>query len=260
LQAYTEHGLLSERPYERPPPPSDLPPRSDLEGFLSGSAPREPEVKALVAGYGAPIARERFCAEAGEAAVVAEAIGFPVALKAVCSDLVHKSDVGAVRLHLRDAAAVQRAWREIDGALRQHLPEARLEGCLVSEMVEAAVELIVGLKSDDQFGPMVLVGFGGVAVELAPDLALASAPVSPERARHMLTSLRQYPLLDGFRGRRKADIEAIADLVSRMSFLGDAAGSELAALDLNPVLVRSKDGLPVVVDARATLPGRHGRA
>jgi hypothetical protein len=76
----------------------------------------------------------------------------------------------------------------------------------------------------------------------------------------MLTSLRQYPLLDGFRGRRKADIEAIADLVSRMSFLGDAAGSELAALDLNPVLVRSKDGLPIVVDARATLPGRHGRA
>ncbi len=244
-------------PRRLPDRPADLP--SSAFGDRLAGALREDEVKALVAAYGVPVAREAFCAGAEEAVAAAERIGFPVVLKAVCPDLVHKSDVGAVRLGLADAAAVRAAWREIEAALARAMPGARFEGCLVAEMVRAEAELIAGLKFDEQFGPMVLVGFGGTAVELDPDTVLASAPVGPAEALALLRGLRHWPLLDGYRGRRKADARALADLVSRLSFLGADAGARLVELDLNPVLVRASDGAPVAVDARATLATANSR-
>jgi acetyl-CoA synthetase (ADP-forming) len=217
------------------------------------SAPREHEVKALLAAYGVPVARERFCSTPEEALAAAEAIGYPVVLKAVSPDLVHKSDIGAVRLKLTDPDALRGAWTGIAAALAGAPGRPALDGCLVAEMVHAENELIVGLKYDEQFGPMVLVGFGGVSVELVPDTVLASAPVSSRQAEGLLRRLRHWPLLDGYRGRKRADVEAIADLISRTSFLGTDFGGRLSELDINPVLIRSSDGRPVAVDARATV-------
>jgi acetyl-CoA synthetase (ADP-forming) len=117
-------------------------------------------------------------------------------------------------------------------------------------MVAADVELIVGLKFDEQFGQMLLVGFGGTGVELDPDTALATTPIGPTEAERLLRSLRHWPLLDGYRGRPKADIGALADILARVSWLGADAGGAIAELDINPLLVRLGDGPPVAVDAR----------
>jgi acyl-CoA synthetase (NDP forming) len=244
-----------ERPLRTAPArPPGLPSPEALGARLGGPL-REDEVKAMVGAYGVPVAREAFCVDLEAALAAAERLGFPVVLKGVSRDLVHKSDIGAVRLGLTDADAVRAAWRDVEAALARALPGARLEGCLVAEMVRADAELIAGLKWDEQFGPMVLVGFGGTAVELDPDTVLASAPIGPEEALALLRRLRHWPLLDGYRGRRKADAAALADLVSRLSRLAADAGPRLAELDLNPVLVRSADGRPVAVDARATVRG-----
>lgn len=239
--------------YAPPDRPLGLPAAAEIASRLDGEVLREPDVKALLAQYGVQIARERFCATADEAAAAADAIGYPVVLKAVSADLVHKSDIGAVQLGLADADAVRTAWSAIAGALGRALPDAVLDGCLVAEMVHAEAELIVGLKHDEQFGPMVLVGFGGTGVELDPDTTLASAPVSPAEAEALLRRLRHWPLLDGYRGWRKANVAAIAQLISYVSFLGADTGELIRELDINPVLVRSVDGRPIAVDARATV-------
>ena len=127
--------------------------------------------------YGIPLAREARASDVDSAVAAARDIGFPVALKGVARDLVHKSDVGAVKLDLRDEAAVREAWAAIASAVRSK-HGAALEGCLIQEMARGGAELIVGVRCDPQFGPIVLVGSGGLLVELLRDVELASAPVT----------------------------------------------------------------------------------
>jgi acetyl-CoA synthetase (ADP-forming) len=230
-------------------------PAPQASAQLLGPSPSEPQVKALLRTYGVPLAAERLCATAGEALAAARDIGFPVVLKAVSAQLVHKSDVGAVKLRLQDEAAVRRAWSEIAEALARHVPGAVLDGCLVAEMVSAQTELIVGVVNDVQFGPMVMVGFGGVTVELVPDTQLAVAPLDVVQAKALLRRLKQWPLLDGYRGMRKADVQAVAQVVSRVSWLAADLRDTLAELDINPLLIRAADGQPVGVDARAAMRG-----
>ena len=233
--------------------PGDLPTPETLRGRIGSGGLREHEVKAVLRDYGVLVAREAFCAGVDQAVAAAGEIGYPIVLKAVSRDLVHKSDIGAVRLGLADAPAVRDAWDAIEQALDRSLPGARLDGCLVAEMIRADAELIVGLSNDEQFGQMLLVGFGGTGVELDPDTALATTPVGPAEAERLLRSLRRWPLLDGYRGRPKADVAAIADVISRVSWLGADAGGAITELDINPLLVRSGDGLPVAVDARLSV-------
>lgn len=213
----------------------------------------EHEVKALLQSYGVPIAHEFFCSDPDEAASAAERIGFPVVMKVVARGLVHKSDVGGVHLNLTSPDAVRAAWAEIKKSAAEHAPGSRFEGCLVSEMVSWRDELIVGIKRDEQFGPMVLVGFGGTTVELDPDTVIAPAPVDAKRAEKMLRRLRRFPLLDGYRGRPRADLAAIADAVARVSWLAHDHAEKLIELDINPLVIRASDGKPVAVDARATV-------
>ena len=221
----------------------------------AGNRLNEVQVKSLLAQYGVPVARESYCTTADAAVAAAEAIGYPVVLKAVSADVVHKSDIGAVHLGIADPAGVRAAWTSIAAAVAAHRPEARLTGCLVSEMVPAQSELIVGSLYDDQFGAAVLVGFGGVTVELFADTQLALAPIDSLAALELLGRLRQFPLLQGYRGRPPADIEAIALSVSRISWLAADLGERLLELDVNPLLIRLHDGSPVAVDARATPAG-----
>jgi acyl-CoA synthetase (NDP forming) len=196
----------------------------------------EGPAKALFAKAGLPVVEERQAATAEAAADAAAALGFPVVLKLDSPDIAHKTEVGGVKLNLADAAAVRAAFDAILASARQHAPPAKLDGVLVQRMAARGVELILGARRDPQFGPLVLVGSGGVQAELWKDVALDLAPVTPARAEAMLRSLKGFPLLDGFRGAPKADIAAIAQTVADFSALVAAAGPRIEEAEVNPLI------------------------
>jgi acyl-CoA synthetase (NDP forming) len=196
----------------------------------------EAEAKALFARVGVPAVEERRAATAEAAAEAAAALGFPVVLKLDSPDIAHKTEVGGVKLNLADAAAVCAAFAEIMASAAQHAPEARLDGVLVQRMAPQGVEIILGARRDPQFGPLVLVGTGGVQAELWRDVALDLAPVSAERAEQLLRSLRGFPLLDGFRGAPRADVAALAQAVAAFSRFVAAAGERVQEAEVNPVI------------------------
>ena len=208
-----------------------------VAGLPGGNATlMEAEAKALFAKVGVPTAEDRRCATAEAAAEAATAMGFPVVLKLDSPDIAHKTEVGGVKLNLGSAAAVQAAFAEIMASAKQHAPSARLDGVLVQRMAQKGVEIILGGRRDPQFGPMLLVGTGGVQAELWRDVALDLAPVSPARAEEMLRSLQGFPLLDGFRGAPKADVAALAQAVAAFSQFLAAAGEKVEEAEVNPVI------------------------
>ena len=226
--------------------PNVLPPVP--EGALT-----EREVKRLLTVYGVDVAREAPAATPEEAGRVAAGIGFPVVLKAVSRDIVHKSDVGAVRIGLADAEAVAVAAREMSTRLSAAWPRHQSEGFSVQEMVRGAAEVILGVRRDPQFGPIVLVGLGGIAVEILGDVAVATAPVGRTTVRRMIEELRTAPLFFGARGREPLDVEAVAEAVERVSWLAYDLGERLVDLEVNPLIVRGAGGGAVAVDGRGTL-------
>ena len=176
-----------------------------------------------------------------------EDLGGRVALKAIGPGLLHKSDVGAVRLDLT-AAGAERAALEMGSSLTA--AGLTPEGFLVQRMAPAGPELIVGVVGDPRFGPLVAVGAGGTTAELIGDVQVRLAPVGPREAASMLRDLRTFPLLDGFRGAPRADIEAVEDIVARVAALA-AAHPEIVELDCNPVIAGPEGAL--IVDARIRL-------
>jgi len=201
-------------------------------------------VEALLGAYGLPLVQQAVCRTAAEAVQAAGRLGFPVVLKAVSAALVHKSDAGGVVVGIATEAALQDALADMDRSL------GPLEGYLVQQMVKAAAELILGIKRDTQFGPLLVVGAGGVLVELLHDAALSTVPVSHRRARAMLDGLKIKAILDGVRGSPPLDIEAVADAVVRLGWLAHDLRGTLLELDINPLLVRPRGQGCVVVDAR----------
>ena len=201
-----------------------------------GAVLMEAEAKALFARAGLPVVDERRTTTAQAAAEAAAALGFPVVLKLDSPDIAHKTEVGGVRLDLGSVDAVREAFDAIVASARHHAPNARVDGVLVQRMARKGVELILGAKRDPQFGPMVLVGTGGVQAELWRDVALDLAPVTPEGAERMLRSLKGFPLLDGFRGAERADLGAVAAAVAAFSSLVAAAGEEIAEAEINPLI------------------------
>jgi acetyl-CoA synthetase (ADP-forming) len=213
----------------------------------------EGEVKRLLASYGVTVATERPAATPEAAATAAAALGFPVVLKAVSRRIVHKSDVGAVRLGLATPDDVTAAARQMFDTLRAVGLDTGLEGFSVQPMIRGEIEVIVGARRDPHFGAVVVVGLGGIAVEILSDVALAPAPVSPARAGALIASLRGAPLLTGARGRPPVDVVAIADVVSRVSWLAADLGPRLGDLEVNPLIVRRHGEGAIAVDGRATL-------
>jgi acetate---CoA ligase (ADP-forming) len=201
-----------------------------------GSVLMEAEAKALFARAGLPVVEERRTTTAEAAAEAAAALGFPVVLKLDSPDIAHKTEVGGVRLNLGSEPAVREAFDAITASARHHAPNARIDGVLVQRMAQRGVELILGAKRDPQFGPMVLVGTGGVQAELWRDVALDLAPVTPEEAERMLRSLKGFPLLDGFRGAERADVAAVAAAVAALSSLVAAAGERIVEAEINPLI------------------------
>jgi acetate---CoA ligase (ADP-forming) len=199
----------------------------------------------LLDSYGLPMVPTRVVSGAGEAVAAAQEIGGPVALKAVATGLVHKTDAGGVRLGLQGADDVRDAASEIEAAITG--TDRRLDGLIVQPMAPAGVELIIGVVNDRDFGPVLACGAGGTTAELLRDVAVRITPVSEPEAREMLRSLRTFPLLDGYRGAPRVDTRAIEDALLRVSALVEAH-PEVAELDCNPV-VASPDGA-MILDAR----------
>jgi acetyl-CoA synthetase (ADP-forming) len=251
MELVAQHDRLHAEPVPVPVRPDGLP----AKAALPAGAATEAEVKTALAAYGIATAKEAIVADGAAAAQAAVGIGFPVVLKAVSRDIAHKSDVGAVAIGLRDAAAVEEAVAAMRATVAQRAPGARIEGFSVQEMVRGEAEVIVGARRDPDFGPVVLAGFGGITVELLKDIALAPAPVTPETARRMLDSLKLAPLLHGARGKPKLDVDAIVQAVVRLSWLAADLGDGLIDIEVNPLLVRAEGQGAVAVDGRAMLAG-----
>ena len=204
----------------------------------------------LLDSYRIPCAAPRPAATAAEAAAVAEGMGFPVALKVRSPDITHKTEVGGVRLGLRSADEVATATAEMLARVKAARPAATIEGVLVQPMVEGGKELLLGMVRDSQFGPTVMVGFGGIYVEVLKDTAMRLCPVQVSEARAMLDELRMAPLLHGVRGEAPVDMRALSEAICRFAQLAVDL-PELAEIEVNP-LVAGPAGV-IAVDARARL-------
>jgi acyl-CoA synthetase (NDP forming) len=211
----------------------------------------EIETKALLAEAGIPVTATELARTAAEAARTAERIGFPVALKIVSPDIVHKSDAGGVKLGLGSSQEVAATFETIMQSARTAQPAARLDGVAVQPMASAGgVEVIVGVSVDAQFGHVIMCGLGGVLVEVLQDVSFRLIPLQRRDARQMLLELRGRRLLEGVRGRPPVDVQALEDLFVRVSRLVEQR-PDIRELDLNPVLAYP-DGV-LAVDARALL-------
>jgi acetyltransferase len=209
----------------------------------------EPEAKEILAAYRIPVADTRTVADAEEAASVAAAIGFPVAVKILSPDLTHKSDVGGVALDLADVTQVRAAVEAMRVRIAKAAPQARIEGFVVQPMVRRpnAREVIVGASEDPQFGLVILFGQGGTAVEIIADRALALPPLNMRLAHDLIAQTRVSRLLRGYRDRPPADVDAIAvTLIKVAQLVADLAA--IAELDINPLLA-DQNGV-IALDAR----------
>lgn len=212
----------------------------------------EPESKALLAAYGIPVVTPLPAATAEQAVGIARQMGYPVVLKLLSPDITHKTDVGGVKLNLKSDREVIEAYEQILQTARLRVPEARLEGVSVQPMITTSrgFELIVGTKRDPIFGPVILVGRGGVTAEVDRDRALELPPLNERLARRMLESLRSWPLLLGYRGRPGANVDRLIETLIRFSYLV-ADVPEIDELDINPLLA-TVDGVQAL-DARVVI-------
>jgi acetyltransferase len=219
---------------------------------LAGAALGRGDLAALLAAYGITLPPGGPAATADEAVRLAEDIRYPVVLKLVSPDITHKSDIGGIALDLPDSYAVRAAFDRIIAAARAADPGARIHGVLVQKMLGGGQEIIVGVRRDPQFGPLALVGRGGVDVELLRDVATGIAPLSRSQAERMLDSTRAGVRLKGWRGSPPADRDAVLDTLLRLS---QAACDfpEIAELEINPLYVLPEGQGAFAVDVRGVI-------
>ena len=220
-----------------PQPKLELP---DESGVVSTVA----AAKALIAAE-VPLTRHTLCRTADEACDAAAAIGYPVAMKIESPDLPHKTEAGGVSLDLADEKAVRRAFDQIVGNAERFDAKAAIEGVIVQEMAMGTVELVVGLKNDPVFGMVIMVGLGGVFVEVMRDVVFRKAPVTVTQAGEMLNSLEGKAILDGVRGAPPVDRDALTELIAAVSRFGASAADRISELDLNPVLAGPEGAVAV---------------
>jgi acetyl-CoA synthetase (ADP-forming) len=210
----------------------------------------EPEAKTICMEYGIPVTTFRVAKTAEEAVKFADEIGYPTVLKIVSPDVIHKFDVGGVLLNLKRPEDVRDAYKKILENMKEHKPEAKIRGVLVQEMVPSSTEVIVGSTKDPQFGPALMFGLGGIFVEVLKDVTFRIAPITEQDAREMITEIKAYPILKGYRGQPPADIDAIVRILLNTSKLV-MDHLDIKELDLNPIMVYEKGAK--TVDARIIL-------
>ena len=209
----------------------------------------ERESKLLLSEADIRVVEDRLTQSAEEAAEAAEELGFPVALKVASSDVWHKSDAGGVVLGLDSAPAVRKSFPRLLERVRVSAPEAHVEGVLVTPMVEGGMETILGVRDDPLFGPTVVFGLGGVFVEVLSDVAFRIAPFGEQEAHAMIREIRGHPLLEGARGRKRADIAALARSLARLSVFAAENAGKFDSIDINPFIVLPEGQGAVAADA-----------
>lgn len=210
----------------------------------------EVESKQIIGEVGIEVVETKLARTKEEAISLAKQMGFPVALKIVSPDIIHKSDSGGVKLGLKNAADVGRAYSEIRATIKQKEPKAKIHGVSIQKMSRPGVEVIMGMTKDAQFGPVLMFGLGGVFVEVLKDVSFRIVPIVKRDANQMIEEIKGYPVLQGYRGQEPANIPALEDMLLRLSDFIEQT-PEIKELDLNPILAYA-DGA-VAVDARVIL-------
>lgn len=224
----------------------------------AGVTMSEYDAKRLLREWDIPTAEERLAHTEDEAAESALAIGYPVALKVNSPDILHKTEAGALRLGIGDESELRAAYREIMDNAAAYVPDALLDGALVSEMISGGTEVIVGVNYDAQLGPVLLYGMGGVLVEVMRDVALRVCPVSRLDAEEMVAQVRGSQMLRGFRGGPKADVAALVDTLVRVSEFAVHLEGKIAELDINPLAVMPEGEGVKALDALILTQRRRG--
>jgi acetate---CoA ligase (ADP-forming) len=225
------------------------PPPSVPAVTLPAKNPTEAEAKRLLGAAGIASAPEAECATADEAVAAAERFGYPVVMKILSPDIVHKSEIGGVLLDVVDPAGVREGFALLLDRAKTAAPRAKLEGVLVARQLKGGVECILGIHRDPVFGPMAMFGLGGIFVEVLKDVVFRRCPFGADVAEQMIRSIKGAPLLLGARGRKKADVKALAETLARLSAFAAAAGPRLQSIDINPVFAMPEGEGAFAVDA-----------
>jgi acetyltransferase len=197
----------------------------------------EHQSKKLLSLYGIPVTREQVARSPQEAIRFAEEIGFPVALKIDSPDILHKSEAGVIRLGVDSKEEILQSYDEIIKKAQKYNPDAKINGVLVQEMIRNGTEVMIGMSQDPQFGPTVAFGMGGIFVETLKDISLRVTPLSKFDAAQMVSEIKGYPILEGVRGKNRADIEAIAETLMRLAVLAEDCRNTISEIDINPLIV-----------------------
>jgi acyl-CoA synthetase (NDP forming) len=250
IRALVDYSRFRDR-LARRSAPAETPPsvRQTVGRALRESATVLTEVnaKALLAAYGLKRPSEFLATGEDDASEAAMRIGDAVALKVQSADILHKTEAGAVRLNLSGDAAVREGYRAVLARAKAAVPNAKIDGVLVQAMAKRGQEMIVGITRDPVFGPMLMVGLGGIHVEVLKDVAFAPVPLDAGDALALLGELHGAALLDGVRGAKPADKAALAELMVALSRFAADQAEQIAEIDLNPVIVHpAGEGLSVV--------------
>jgi len=228
--------------------PEGLPEIGSYRGTMN-----EADSKQLLAAFGLPVNRDAFASDIVSALALSESVGFPLVAKVVSAQIVHKSDVGGVVLDIQSITQLEQVLTTMLEGIRQTLPSAEIDGFSLQSMEHGELELIIGARNDPQFGPQVIVGSGGILVELLKDMVILPAPVSADTARRALESLKIAILFKQYRGRMALDVAAVAQAIHRLSLLAARLTDLDFEIEINPLKVRLDGQGCVAVDARARI-------
>jgi acetyltransferase len=210
------------------------------------------EAREVMEAYGIPLPKAGLAATADEAVALAESIGYPVVMKIASPDILHKSDIGGIKLNITSASEVRDAFDLLIYRGRRYMPDATIWGCQVQQMVKGGREVIIGVNRDPQFGPLIMFGLGGIYVEALKDVTFRVAPIDRREATEMLGEIRSYRLLRGVRGEKPSDQPAIVDTLLRISQLVTDF-PEIVELDINPLMVFEQGRGVMGIDMRLAL-------
>jgi len=224
-------------------------PTRDISAHLTFATLSESDSKSLLRQAGIALPDEVLVTEKSALDGAIARVGFPLVMKIQSRDIPHKSEVGGVRVNIATKGEVFLAYQALLENARRHRPDAAIQGVLVGPMAKKGVEIIIGTMLDATFGPMVMVGFGGITTELFRDVIYRPAPVSAVEASAMLAELKAAPLLNGFRGAAKADGAALSALIAQVSVLAAQYRQQISEIEINPVLVHPEGQGVTIVDA-----------
>jgi acetate---CoA ligase (ADP-forming) len=255
LSGLTHVGVAMRQMVQRakfrlaPPAAVAASPPRDISAHLKSATLSEFDCKSLLRDAGIALPDEVLVSNRGELDAAIARAGFPLVMKIQSRDIPHKSEVGGVRVNIASKGEAFAAYQALLESAGRHRPDAAIQGVLVGPMAKKGVEIIVGTLLDATFGPMIMVGLGGITTELFKDVIYRPAPVSAAEASAMLAALKAAPLLNGFRGAAKTDIPALSQLIAQISMLAAQFVTEISEIEINPVLVHPQGQGATIVDA-----------